>query len=91
MVRASDGVAGGARDGLRIGVPVLAPQGDVWLATSFALAANGSKATAQEGMVLPAAVPGSGGWGVWHGRVVGKAGYAGALLSSACRGMGCGH
>ncbi|KXZ56112.1 hypothetical protein GPECTOR_2g994 [Gonium pectorale] len=57
---AADSQAGGGRDGLSMELAVEPPQGDVWVATSFALAANGSAAAWQEGVELPDAVPGSG-------------------------------
>eukprot|EP00899_Mesostigma_viride_P016305 jgi/Mesvir1/24676/Mv21969-RA.2 len=48
-------------DAVQLGVPVLPHQGAVFLATSMALQAASSQATVwDEGMALPAAVPGSG-------------------------------
>ncbi|KAG2489968.1 hypothetical protein HYH03_011597 [Edaphochlamys debaryana] len=60
---AQDTAPGGARDGLEMSIPVYGQQGDVWVATSFALSgiAAGGADSWQEGMVLPDAVPGSGG------------------------------
>ncbi|KAG2426455.1 hypothetical protein HXX76_011686 [Chlamydomonas incerta] len=61
-LRAVDAQAGGGSDGLQLTVPVYGQQGDVLLATSFALTANGTTGGSwAEGMELPAAVPGSGG------------------------------
>ncbi|KAG2494912.1 hypothetical protein HYH03_006847 [Edaphochlamys debaryana] len=63
---ASDGQPGGARDALSLDLAVHGQQADVWVATSFALAATPPSADAdevqwQEGLALPDAVPRSGG------------------------------
>ncbi|GIL68720.1 hypothetical protein Vafri_21968 [Volvox africanus] len=62
---ASDSAPGGGKDSLQVEIDVEGQQGDVWLATSFALASNasfnGSNPRWVEGIDLPAAVPGSGG------------------------------
>ncbi|PNH12233.1 hypothetical protein TSOC_000852 [Tetrabaena socialis] len=65
---ASDGQPGGATDALKLTVPVegkAGQQGDVWVATSFAIPPVDDTALVQwqEGMDLPSAVPGSGGCG----------------------------
>ncbi|KAL6763015.1 hypothetical protein V8C86DRAFT_462822 [Haematococcus lacustris] len=59
----------GAGDALQVNVPVLAQQGAVILATSFALRpSNSSQGPSwQEGLVLPQAVPGSGALGLVAG------------------------
>ncbi|GFH16882.1 A2M domain-containing protein, partial [Haematococcus lacustris] len=59
----------GAGDALQVNVPVLAQQGAVTLATSFALRpSNSSQGPSwQEGLVLPQAVPGSGALGLVAG------------------------
>ncbi|PNW72413.1 hypothetical protein CHLRE_16g677205v5 [Chlamydomonas reinhardtii] len=62
---AVDSAAGGGSDSLSLEVPVYGQQGDVWVATSFALkalpASDSDVVQWQEGLALPDAVPGSGG------------------------------
>ncbi|GLI68394.1 hypothetical protein VaNZ11_012780 [Volvox africanus] len=71
---AEDAQPGGGADALQLQLSVAGQQGDVWVATSFALSAlppssNASSSSSgggggmqwQEGMELPAVVPGSGG------------------------------
>ncbi|GIM02181.1 hypothetical protein Vretimale_7087 [Volvox reticuliferus] len=62
---ASDSAPGGGKDSLQVDIDAEGQQGDVWLATSFALASNASASNGSaawvEGIELPAAVPGSGG------------------------------
>ncbi|GIL54024.1 hypothetical protein Vafri_9574 [Volvox africanus] len=70
---AEDAQPGGGADALQLQLSVAGQQGDVWVATSFALTAlppssntssgssGGGVVQWQEGMELPAAVPGSGG------------------------------
>ncbi|KAG2452414.1 hypothetical protein HYH02_002657 [Chlamydomonas schloesseri] len=61
-LRAVDTQAGGGSDGLQFEVPVYGQQGDVMVATTFSLTANGTTGGGWvEGVELPAAVPGSGG------------------------------
>lgn len=55
---ASDG--SGASDALQLDLSVQRPQDAVFLATSFAVAASNSTTAWQEGLELPAAVPGTG-------------------------------
>ena len=61
---AVDSAAGGGSDSLSLEVPVYGQQGDVWVATSFALkalpASDSDVVQWQEGLALPDAVPGSG-------------------------------
>ncbi|KAG2491821.1 hypothetical protein HYH03_009778 [Edaphochlamys debaryana] len=62
---AADAAAGGGSDALQLPLVVYGQQGEVWVATSFALAAAPKQGAGrvgwQEGMALPAAVRGSGG------------------------------
>ncbi|KAG2434214.1 hypothetical protein HXX76_007940 [Chlamydomonas incerta] len=62
---AVDSAAGGGSDSLSLELPVYGQQGDVWVATSFALkalpASDSDVVQWQEGLALPNAVPGSGG------------------------------
>eukprot|EP00198_Chlamydomonas_reinhardtii_P005013 XP_001694349.1 predicted protein [Chlamydomonas reinhardtii] len=61
-LRAVDFQDGGGSDGLQVSMPVYGQQGDVLVATTFSLTANGTTGGGwAEGVELPAAVPGSGG------------------------------
>ncbi|GLI63593.1 hypothetical protein VaNZ11_006598 [Volvox africanus] len=77
---ASDSALGGGKDSLQVEIDSEGQQGDVWLATSFALASNASATRSNsswvEGIDLPAAVPGSGGL-----TLVAAVGYIPAVLA----------
>ncbi|KAG2434208.1 hypothetical protein HXX76_007934 [Chlamydomonas incerta] len=75
------GGGGGGSDSLSLELPVYGQQGDVWVATSFALkalpASDSDVVQWQEGLALPDAVPGSGGLSLTAG-----VGYLPALLAA---------